>query len=48
MKKIKSTMNCKLIEESQNDQYKKYLVFEDLQDGSKLKSVASMAYDLAF
>ena len=41
-------MNCKLIEESQNDQYKKYSVFDDLQDGSKQKSVAFMVYDLAF
>ena len=47
-KKIESTMNCKLIEESQNDPHKKYSVFEDLQDGSKQKSVAFMVYDLAF
>ena len=48
LKKIKSTINCKLIEESQNDQYKKHSVFDDLQDGSKQNSVAFMAYDLAF
>ena len=28
--------------------YKKYLVFDDLQDGSKQKSVAFMVYDLVF
>ena len=44
---IKSTIDCKLIEESQNDQYKKYSVFEDLQDGSKQRFVAVMVYDLA-
>ena len=38
MKKIKSNINCKLIEESQNDQYKKYSVFED----SKQKSVLAI------
>ena len=38
MKKIKSTINCKLIEESQNEQYKKYSVFDDLQDVSKQNS----------
>ena len=42
LKKIKSTINCKLIEESQNDQYKKYSVFDNLQDGSNQKSVAFM------
>ena len=46
--KDKITINCKLIAESQNDQYKKYSVFDDLQDGSKQKSVAFMVYDLAF
>ena len=46
--KIESTINSKLIEESQNDQYKKYSVFDDLQYGSKRKSVAFMVYDLAF
>ena len=45
---IKSTMKCKLTEESQNDHYKKYSVFDDLQDGSKQKSVAFMVYNLAF
>ena len=40
--KIKSTINCELSEESQNDQYKKYSVFEDLRDSSKQKSVACM------
>ena len=30
--KIKSTINCKLIEESQHDQCKKFSVFKDLQD----------------
>ena len=47
-KKIKSIVNCQLIEESQNDQYKKYSIFDDLQDGSKQKSVAFMVYGLAF
>ena len=37
MQKIKYTMNCKLMEENQNDQYKKYSVFYGLQDGSKQK-----------
>ena len=45
--KSKSPMNSKLIAESQNDQYKKYSVFEDLQNGSKQKSAAFMVYDLA-
>ena len=48
LKKIKSTINCKLMEESQNDQYKIYSVFDDLQDGSKQKSIAFMVYGLAF
>ena len=48
LKKIKSTRNGTLIEESQNVQYEKYSVFDDLQDGSKQKSVAFMVYDLAF
>ena len=43
----KSSINSKLIEVSQNDQNKKYSVFEDLQNGSKQKSVAFMVYDLA-
>ena len=47
-KKTKSTINCKLIEESQNDLYEKYSVFDDLQDCSKAKSVAFKVYDLAF
>ena len=46
--KIKSTLNCKLIAESQNDQYKEYSVFDDLQDGSKQKFLAFMVYNLAF
>ena len=45
---IKITINCQLIEESQNDQYKNYSVFDDLQDGSKQKFVAFMVYDFAF
>ena len=44
--KTKSTINCQLIEESQNYQHKKYSVFDDLQDGSKQKSVTFMVYDL--
>ena len=40
LKKIKSIINCKLMEESQNDKYKKYSVLDNLQDGSKQKSVA--------
>ena len=47
-KKIKSTINFKLIEESQNDEYKKYSIFDDVQDGSKQKSVSFMVYDSAF
>ena len=38
----KSSIKSKLIEESQNDQYKKCSVFEDRQSGSKQKSVAFM------
>ena len=45
---IKSTINCKMMEQSQNDQYKKCSVFEDLQDGSKQKSVAFVVYYLVF
>ena len=45
---IKSTVTCKLIEESKNDKYKKYTVFDNLQDGSKQTSVAFMVYDLEF
>ena len=45
--KIKSTINCNLIEESQNDKYKKSSVFEDLQDGGKQKFVAIVVYNLA-
>ena len=44
---IKNTINCKIIEEVQNDQCKRCSVFEDLQDGSKQKSVAFVVYDLA-
>ena len=47
LKKMKTTMNCKLIEESQNDRYEKYSVFDDLQNGSKQKFVAIVVYDLA-
>ena len=42
-----SSIKSKLIEESQNEQYKKYSVFEDLQNGSKQKCFAFMVYDLA-
>ena len=42
----KSSIKSKLIEESQNNQYKKYSVFEDLQNGSKQKFVAFIIYDL--
>ena len=45
---IKSIINCELIEESQNDQYKKYSIFDDIQNGSKQKSVGFMVYNLAF
>ena len=34
-------MNCKLIEESQNNQCKEYSVFYELQDGSKQNFVIS-------
>ena len=34
LQKIKYIMNCILMEVSQNDQYKKYSVFYELQDGS--------------
>ena len=47
-KNIKSAMNCQLTEESQNDQYKKYSVFHDLQDDRKQKFVAFMVCDLVF
>ena len=47
LEKIKSIINCKLTEEGQNDQCKKYSVFEDLQDGSKQTFVAIVVYDLA-
>ena len=41
--KVKSTIHFRLIEESQSDQYKKYSVFERLQNcGNKQKSVAVM------
>ena len=43
----KSPIKSKLIEESQNDQRKKYSVFEDLQNDCKQKYVAFMVYDLA-
>ena len=43
----KGSIYSKLTKESQNDQYKKYSVFEDLQNGSKQKSVAFTVYDLA-
>ena len=46
MTKIKSTVNCKTIEEIQNDQNKRYSVFECLQDGSNQKSEAFALYDL--
>ena len=36
----KSPIKSKLIEENQNIQCKKYSVFEDLQNGSKQKSVS--------
>ena len=42
LKRIKSTINCQLIEEIQNDQYKKYSFFDDLRDGSKQMSIAFM------
>ena len=45
LKNIRSTINRQLIEESQNDQYKIYSVFDNLQDGSKQKFVAFMVYD---
>ena len=47
LKNMKS-INCQLIEESQNDQYNKHSVFDDLQDGSKQKAVALIVYDLTF
>ena len=43
----KSSIKSKLIEESQDDQYKKYSVFKALQNGSKQKPVFFMVYDLA-
>ena len=45
LKKIKPTIHCKIIEDSQHDQAKKYSVIEDLQDSSKQKSVAFMVND---
>ena len=48
LKRIKSTMNCELIEEGQSDQCKKCSVFKNPQDGSsKQQFVAIMFYDLA-
>ena len=47
MTKIKNTLNRNLIEESRNDKYIEYSVFEDLQDVSNWKSVAFVAYDSA-
>ena len=41
----KSSIKSKLIDVSQDDQYKKYSVFEALQNGSKQKSV-SYIYDI--
>ena len=43
----KISIKSKLIEEGQNDQCKKYSVFEDMQNGSRKKSVTLMVYDLA-
>ena len=43
----KSQIKSKLIEESQNDQYKKYSVFEDLQNDCKQKLVSFLVYNLA-
>ena len=43
----KSSIKSKLIEESQNDQYRKYSLFNNLQNGSKQKSVTFMVYDFA-
>ena len=40
--KIKSIINAELIEESQNNQHKKYSVFEFLRDCSKQHSLAFM------
>ena len=42
----KSPIKSKLIEEHQNDQYMKYSVVEDLQNGSEHKSVSFMVYNL--
>ena len=42
-----SSINYEWIENCRNDQYKKFSVFEGLQEGSKQKSVAFMVYDLA-
>ena len=48
LKKIKSTINCKLIEESQNDQYKKYSVFDDLQDRSTVGTHEDISQKMIF
>ena len=44
---IERIINYKLSEESQNDRYKKYSIFEDLRNGSKQKAVAFIVHDLA-
>ena len=44
---IKSSINYKMIEEILNDQYKRFSVFEDQEDGCKQKSVPFVVYDLA-
>ena len=44
--KIESTITSKLIKGSQNDQYRKYPVLEDLQGGGRQKFVALMVFDL--
>ena len=38
--KFKTTINCKLIEKSQKDQFKRYSVFDDLRVKSKQKTIA--------
>ena len=43
----KSRIKSKLIEESQNDHYKKYSMFENLQNGIKQKCRYFIVYNLA-
>ena len=45
--KILNAINLQLIDESLIYKYKKYSVFDNIQDDSELKFLAFMVYDLA-